>query len=239
MGDQKSYKEHSSSPDQVLQGLVRELKNPLLFIARQAEFSASAQPNTGLKAIEQSAQEALQLIDSYLLSARSEYGQKQFSLEPVSLGSILYDVAHKIDPMAKKRNYRVEVETKYARPVMADKSAALTSLACLAQILLMPHSSRNAKTIHLSAYKRSSSQIVAGVLSKNAKGFEGKELEKAFRLQGNSSMALNSGSAVSGVQLALAENLAASMGGHILPIKHSRMKGLGLELVKSEQLVLV
>lgn len=239
MGDQKRSGGVLSSPDQVLQGLVRELKNPLLFIARQAEFSADSTEGPSFSVIEQSAQEALQLIDSYLLTAQSEYGQKQLSLEPIGLGSILYEVAHQLDPLAKKKNYRIEVETKYTKPVMVDRRAAEAALSCLAQLMLVPHGERRGKVVRLSSFRRSSEQIIAGVLTVGSSGFKDKDLRRAVALQGRSHMAVNSEGTGSGVQLALADSLANAMGGQVLAIKHARMKGLGLELLKSEQLALV
>lgn len=239
LGDQKSSGGLLSSPDQVLQGLVRELKNPLLFIARQAEFSSGSGDSSAFSVIEQSAQEALQLIDSYLLTAQSEYGQKQLPLEPIGLGSILYEVAHQLDPLAKKKNYHIEVETKYTRPVMVDRRAVEAALSCLAQLILIPHGEKRGKVLRLSAFKRPGEQIIAGVLSNGSAGFKDKDLRRAVGLHGRSHMAVNSEGTGSGVQLALADSLANAMGGQVLAIKHARMKGLGLELIKSEQLALV
>lgn len=236
MGDQSGP---LSSPQQVLQGLARELKNPLLFIARQAEFSAKQSDQSGFLSIEQSAQEALQLIDSYLLSARSEYGQKQLDLEPINIGSILYDVAQNISGVAKKHNFEVQVSAGYSHPVMADKQVAISALSCLSQIILTPNDDNKARIIRLSSFQRSSGQVVAGVFATGSSGFTGVDIKKALNLQGNSQLALKGGATVSGVQLALAGNLANAMGGQVTPLKRFRTKGLGLEFIKSEQLVLV
>ena len=79
--------------ERLLQALAEQLKSPLLQIAYHAE---AAQPDAFTE-IRTASDRALRLLDSYLLSIN----QQQLELEPVSVSSVLYDVAHALYPLAR------------------------------------------------------------------------------------------------------------------------------------------
>lgn len=239
MGDKQITGGDDLKSDQVLKALIRELKNPLLLVARSSELAAKDSTVVDFAELEQSAEQALRLIDHYLLSAQSEYGQKQLQLEPVSLGSIFYDVANDINTLAQANNYELQVDTRHTAPVMVDPYAARAALSSLSQIMMTPNPDKKTKVLRLSAFKKSAGEVVAGVLVPGVEGFTESELKAARNLQGNSATVLGKGSASSGIHLAIAGSLAEAMGGQVLPIKRLRMKGLGMQLIKSEQLALV
>lgn len=240
MGDTQTVEVANLKSDKVLKALIRELKNPLLLVARSSELAAKDGSAVDFAEIEKTAEQALQLIDNYLLSAQSEYGQKQLQLEPISLGSIFYDVANEINALAKANNYELQVDTGHAKaPVMVDPQAARTALGSLSQIMMIPNPDKRAKILRLTAFKKSTSEVVAGVLVPGSEGFTESELAAAARLQGSTVTVLGKGSVSSGIHLAIAQSLAEAMGGQVLPVKRLRMKGLGMQLIKSEQLALV
>lgn len=218
--------------------LAKELKNPLTFIARQAEFYKSLSSEDAMGQIEQSASEALMLIDSYLLSAQTQHGQLRLSLEPIGLGSLLFDTANQINPLAKKNSYSLEIACEYNHPVMVDKRAFIASLFCLSQIFLVPHDDKKPRTLRIKAYKKRDNQVLAGVFSSFFGGLSEEELVNAINSSGYVNQSIKD-SVNSGVQLAVAESLANSMQSFIRPIKSSRQRGLGLEVFKSEQLSLI
>ena len=229
-----------ASPEQMLRGLARELTQPLLYIARQAEFSADQVGSGGnsFQAIERAADGALRLIDSYLLSAQSEYGQRQLPLQTVGVGSILYDVAHELRAVAQQAGYVIEVETGYGKPIMTDVTALRASLTCLGTLLMPSHTDSKARRLKLVAYKRDASGCVAGIFGSDI-SLNRQDLKRARRLQGSSHMALGSVSSGSGVHFALADSLAKAVGAELCFARRRGLAGLGLILPKSAQLQLV
>lgn len=229
-----------ATPEQILGSLARELKHPLAYIARHAELSAMENGDgVALSAIAASASDALMLIDGYLLSARSEYGQLQLPLEPIGLGSILYDVAHSLGQTARDQDCAIEVVAGHAGPVMAHGEGLRAALTCLAsQMLLCDPEEPGPRIIRLSAYKQYAHDPIAAVFDP-ALDFSQKDLSTARRLQGISHMALGSRSSGSGVHLAIAESLAQSIGARLSVVRHRGMSGFGLRLIKSDQLQLI
>lgn len=229
-----------ASPEQMLGSLARELKHPLTYIARHAELSAmenGQQP--AFAAVSQSAASALMLIDSYLLSARSEYGQLQLPMEPVGLGGVLYDVAQALQQTAQERNCTIEVIASHAGPVMAHEEGLRAALTCLAsQLMLCDPEEPVLRIIRLSAYRQHARDPVAAVFDP-AISFSQKDLAAARRLQGVSHMAFGGSSSGSGIHLAIAESLAQSIGARLSVVRRQNTSGFGLRLIKSEQLQLI
>lgn len=231
-----------ASPEQMLRGLVRELTEPLLYIARQAEFSATQTTEQVeiLQSIERAATSALRLIDSYLLSAQHEYGQKQLPLQAVGTGAVLYDVAHELSLNAKQWNYVIEVDNRYAKPIMTDASVLKTSLACLGMLLMSGNIARESKVHHLrlAAYKHGAGQCVIGALDADTTLVK-RDLEQARKLQGGSHMALAKLGSGSGIQFALADSLANALNTELCLLRRRKLTGFGLVVSKSDQLQLV
>src|SRR5665811_2203597 len=92
---------------ELLLSVAEQLKLPLLQIARQAEQGRL----TGLtdsKAIQSTADSALQLIDNYVLGVRLSLDHQLLDIEPVSISSVLYDAGQQLDNLAK--SYGVGLE---------------------------------------------------------------------------------------------------------------------------------
>ena len=120
---------------------------PLLQIARQAELG---QPSD-LPAVRTTAESALKLIDSYLLGVRlSTEGQTALALEPVSVSSVLYDVA--TDLTAAAQFYGVQLDLKVAGrygPVLANRQALKSALTSLGMALIESLPALDAKRLSL------------------------------------------------------------------------------------------
>lgn len=241
MGEHEIQGGEDLKSDEILRGLIRELKNPILLVARASELASNNPKAVDFEQIERSAQQALLLIDRYLMSAQSEYGQRQLSLAPASLGSVFYDVSQEIEFSAKANNYRLEVDARYNVPAMVDSVATQAILGSLSQIMMLPNEDKQPRALHLRSFKGDSGKVVAGVLSSDSGGFSQSDLDRATQLHrtGSARTVLNNGSTSSGVHLLIAQSLAEAMGGRITPIKRFKMRGLGVELIKSEQLSLV
>jgi hypothetical protein len=218
----------------LLDGLARELKLSLTFIARSAEHQSGKQA-IDFSAVERSAGDSLKLIDSYLLCAQTEYGQQLLPLEPVGMGSVLYEVAENFQPQKK----RLAICTDYNEPVMANKRALVAALYSLAKIVISSQpDTKEDQDILLVSQKRRRGDLSVGVF---AKGFSAKpsEIQRAGKLLGRSDMALSNQTFSSGVDLTIAWQLASSMNGRVFACKYRGRGGLSLGLLKSDQLSLV
>src|SRR3989338_1689560 len=89
--------------------LAEHLKLPLLQISQSAELARlTDQPLSQLETIELTAESALKLLDNYLFSTRLAQQQIAAELEPVSLSSVLYNVAQELHRFAAQ--YQCEMQ---------------------------------------------------------------------------------------------------------------------------------
>lgn len=210
----------------LLDSLAKELKNPLILIARQAELERNFP-------IRETAEKTLQLIDSYLLVARAEYGQLPLSLETVGIGSVVYEVERSLSPYAKSRRIDFKTEVK-AGEVIANREGLKALVWCLCD-LAMAHKTKKQR-VRIMATKDNQAVSVAVVGS----GIEikGSDIEIAKHMQGRAHLA--AGKLLdSGVRLAIADMLAASLGSSLKIRQVAGLRGLGFELKRSTQLRLV
>lgn len=225
------------SPDQLLGSLVNELKSPLILIARQAESEKTGANKTEFEAIQKAAEKSLQLIDSYLLMAQSEYGQRALRLEPVGVGSVIYEVAKDLAPYAKAREVDFAVDVKDSH-VMANRQGLKAVIMCLSELFIEQNSESTDKRCKVRIEtRREHENITVSVLSSELE-ITNKDLELARRMQGNSHMA-NGKMPDSGIRLAIADVLTNSLGSHLQVRQINGLKGLNFELAGSKQLQLI
>lgn len=215
-----------------LRALVYELKNPLITIARHAELDDEA----SRKSIQRTAEQALRLIDSYLLMA-SEYGQTRLELSPVALGSVLYDVAQDLRDEAKLHQKEVLIHDRTHEPVMTNRPALVSILTMFATVVLGSSPSGSTDGVLLRGYKTRSGALGVGVFSNNK--LSQADVEVALQLQGKAHMPLARIHHGTHVSLAIADNLCRALGGAMV-VKHmGALSGLATELPRSEQLELL
>lgn len=216
-----------SSEQQSLRALALELKHPLILIARQAELNDITQ----LEQIQQTAEQSLQLIDSYLLSAQAEYGQASLELTPVSAGSILYDA----QALLAKQKTPAILENRVHDPIMTNRPAILAVLQSFGSVLKDSIDSKS--SLLLRSYRTKSGSIGVGVFSRVS--ITAEDIERALEMQGKAYMPLSNISHTANISLAIADRLCRALGGE-LHVKHmGKLSGLATELPKSEQLALV
>lgn len=231
MGIQRDEKAATDlDQDQSLRALAFELKSPLINIARQAELDESA----NLEQIQQTAEQALKLIDHYLLSAQSEHGQLILNLEPVNLGSVLYDASSQLRYLAREQKVELVLEDKIHEPVMAHRGALTAVLAAFGR-LLMPVSGRPELTLR--SYKTREGFLCVGVFTDADLSQD--DLRQAMELQGKANMPLAVANSQAHVSLSIAERLCSAMGGDMTVKKIGKLRGFATQLPRSEQLSLV
>lgn len=221
--------------ERLLKALAEELKLPLLHIARSAEL-ASIDPTVSFKSVGYTADMAIRLIDSYLLGLRVQ-GQPILELEPVSVASLLQDVAHRLTPLARQRNLELEVSIngKYG-PVMANRPQLEAAYMALGHSLIEAQSSQSPRVL-LAAHK-SKDGIVAGVFS-NAEGLSSDMFRRARALYGTARQSAPGMSAQNGAGIFIANALLESMQAPLKVAHHHHMSGLAATLLPSKQLQLV
>lgn len=221
--------------DQTLRALAYELKHPLVLIARQAELAAT--PND-IAQIQRTAEQSLRLIDSFLLSAQTEYGQQQLAMEPTTIGSILYDASSELRSELLRNSYELTIDDRVHDPVMTHRPA-LTSLVALFANTVMSFSddSPAKKQLVLRGFKTKHGTLGIGVFSEHA--MNENDIKQALELAGEAHMPLARLSHASHVSLAIADSLCSAIGGVMSVKRMGKLTGLVTELPRSEQLAFV
>jgi hypothetical protein len=83
---------------QLLMSVAEQIKLPLLQIARQTELARLSGGIADLSHLQATADNALSLIDNYVLAIRLnlEADAQQLAIEPISVSSVLYDAGHQL-----------------------------------------------------------------------------------------------------------------------------------------------
>lgn len=210
-----------------LRGLAFELQNPLINIARQAELAESGE-------IQQTAERALALIDSYLLSAQTEYGQVMLDLEPATIGSVLYDASVRLRQPAARKNIELVTDDRTAEPVMTHRKALVSILSVFGNSLMDIAESRR---LVLRGYKTRNGLHGIGVFADA--DIRQEDVDRAMELQGKAHMPFSKIDGASHVSLAIAGGLCRAVGGEMKAKRMGKLSGLATELPPSEQLAFV
>lgn len=228
----------SASHSQLLNSLARELKGPLILIARRAELEKSERSTSeALQSIQDTADKTLKLIDSYLLVAQSEYGQHSLQLEPIGIGSVIYEVAKDLYPYAKEKKIDLSMDVKDG-DVMGNREGLKAVLLCLSELAMAQtgdDSSHRRKVIIQT--RRDKEAVSVSVLS-NQFEIGGKDIKIARQIQGGAHLA-DSRLMDSGIRLAIADILTGALGGSLHTKNFNGLKGLNFELPRSKQLRLI
>jgi hypothetical protein len=234
LGSESSVNNHQfTGQDTTLRALAFELKNPLINIARHAEL---ADKNAASK-IQHTAEQALMLIDSYLLHAQTEYGQTTLDLSPTIMGSVLYDVSWQMRTQASLHNTEIIIDDRAHEPVMTHRQALTSVLQVFGDTLLGIGESNRRQQIILRGYKTRTGKLGIGMFTE-AK-ISQTDLSRALLLQGRAYMPLSQLNNNSNASLAIADGLCRAIGGE-MTVKHmGKLSGLATELPRSEQLAFV
>ncbi len=216
--------------ERLLRVLAEQLKTPLLQIAQVAELGQE----DGLQQAGETAEHALKLVDSFVLA--TELNQQQLQLEPVSIPSVLYDVAVMLRPLAEQHNCELELrlDGKY-KPVMADRQSLQAALVSLGQSFIEVGSDKRS-TITLAAYK-SPNGISTGLFAEGALSTD--TFKRALKLYGLARQAMPKLQTAAGAGLYVAEALFAAMAAPLEVTKHHNLNGLAATFVPSAQLRLI
>lgn len=115
-------------------GLTHEFRTPLAVILAQAQLlldsmgRRSRADRSSLEAVQQSAREALALVNQYLELARAEADRRDVLLQPVDLGALLRGLAPTVQGLAAGANVRGVVEAPVTLPHVVGDPARLREI---------------------------------------------------------------------------------------------------------------
>lgn len=228
----------NDAQERLLRALAEQLKLPLLQIAREAELAHAAQDSSALGTISYTADMALRLVDSYLLSVQLQ-ALPSLELEPVSVSAVLQDTAHRLNQLAKQYDCDLEVHLsgKY-EPVMAHRQSLESAFATLgyAFIEAAPHEDVKHRVV-LGAH-RSTHGLVAGIFG-SQEGLNTDMLRRGKALFGSARQSMPGLSPAAGAGIFVADSLLKSMETQLHLSRHNKLSGLAATLIPSQQLSLV
>lgn len=223
--------------ERLLSALAEQLKLPLIQIAREAEL-AETTGSSSYSSISYTADMALRLIDSYLLSIELQ-ALPSLQLEPVSVSAMLQDTAHSLNRLAKQYDcdLRIDLKGKY-QPVMAHRRSLESAFASLGYAFIeSAASSQDRHTVVLGAHQ-SSRGLVVGVFGDQAE-VSTDALKRGLALFGTAKQALPSLSSSAGAGVFVANALLANLQAPLHTSRHNKLSGLASTLLPSQQLVLI
>lgn len=211
--------------------LAEDLKTPLLRIAYQAELALSHE-------IQQTASDALRLLDAYLLGAKS---QTVFELEPVSPAAVLLDVAHELTPQARRFDCELRISPHLSHAtVLMHRQALLSALTAIGSVFIDAQGILGGnKSIELAAYKSRNGIAIGIFQSQAAQTINAQLLSKARSHVGNAARPFAGLASGAAAQLFVAEQLLQGMSATLRTARRGELSGLATDLLQSSQLQLV
>jgi hypothetical protein len=229
----------SNAPEErLLKALAEQLKSPFLQIAREAEMASLTEATPALRNIEYTADMALRLIDSYLLSLRLQ-ALPTLDLEPVSVSSMLQDTAHRLNHLAKLYDCDLELNIagKYG-PVMAHRQSLEAAYMSLGYAFIESVPPAGQKHRVVMAVRSSRGGLVTGVFGEQP-GLGADAFRRAKALYGNATQPMPTFSAHNGAGIFIANSLLQTMASTLKVARHSKLTGLAATLLPSQQLQLI
>lgn len=224
--------------ERLLRALAEQLKLPLLQIARGAELASGTNDTASYASISYTADMALRLIDSYLLSIELQM-QPSLQLEPVSVSAALQDTAHALSQLARQydTDLHINLKGKY-QPVMAHRSSLESALVSLGYAFIESAAVDDRRhTVVLGAHQ-SSKGLVVGAFG-NQPVISSEALKRSIALFGSAKQALPQLSGSAGAGVFIANSLLRSINAPLHVSRHNSLSGLAATLSPSHQLSLV
>ncbi len=222
---------------QLLRSVAEQLKTPLAIIARQVELGQLASAPLDAQAIRTQATTALTLVESYLLGLQLLQEQSELVLEPVSLSSMMVDVAHELSGFAKQYGTALELHIggKY-QPVMAHQRGLQAALLSLGYALLEGYPLKG-QSLTLAVH-RTPHGLVTGIYGAYEQ-VNSRQWRRALELHGRVGQPFKAMSSGSGAGMFVAQTILQAMATRLRVGKHRNQYGLATTLQPSQQLQFV
>jgi K+-sensing histidine kinase KdpD len=230
----------------LLATLSEDLALPLLQVRSSIELLQNdnfAKPAARRHALESSLNldAGLQLIEAYRLLLNSAEIDK-LPLEPLAIGALLEDIAHKLTPYAKQYSTQIEVSVQHRlAPVVVHQPSLLSAMEVLSSSLIRAQSAQSddkSYRILLGAHKTADNAIAAGVFS-SVNGLSDKTLRAARSLVGKARQPLPAVPAGAAAGVLVADMLCAALWQPLRAAAHDNLAGLATSIPASKQLQFV
>ncbi len=222
--------ETSQQADRLLIALAEQLKTPLVQIAQLSELAA-VDSSASISII---TKQALRAVDAFLLAE----AQTVLELEPVSVGAVLYDVAHELSPLAREYGVELEIDARGRTvPIMAHQGNLQTLVSLLGSTLIQSvgDTSSEPQRVVLGCHTTKGGIVVGAFGSANETA--GASLGVARKLYGRASQTSADTTATASVMLA--DKLAVQLQSVLKVYRHSSLQGMGALFAHSKQLRLL
>lgn len=206
----------SKKNQQLLAGIAHELKTPLTLISGlsaelQSPHGDPKQYQQYVQRIQFSSDRLLGLVDSILRGYELEQDMLELNIEPINAHVIMEEVAHELEPHARKQAQLIAVRSRHKQTISADKG-------CLHAVLfnLLDNAikySNPETTIELeSRLRRGQSQVV---VKDYGAGIKKTELKKLFSQFGRVQRPVPQWASTTGLGLYIARQLTEAMNGSL------------------------
>ena len=200
-----------------------------------------AQAKEQLRLMSLSADTGLHLAEAYRLVLQSEK-LVDLPLEPLAIGAVLEEVAHKLSPYAKEyaTELYVDVQGKL-NPVLAHQPSLAAALECLSASLIRAQAAQTKQKHYrliLGAHRSANNTVATGVFS-NVQGLSDRTLRAARSLSGNARQPLTSLPAGAASGILLADMLCSTLWQPLRASAHKSIPGLVVGIPASKQLQLI
>ena len=209
---------------------VLESQNFIKAAARAHAAGSSLSIDTGL-----------QLIEAYKLLLGAEQNAK-LPAEPLAVGAVLEEIAHRLTPYAKQYNTSIEVSVQHKlTPVLAHQPSLSSALEVLSSSIIRAQAAQTEQTKYhlvLGAHRSPDNVIAAGVFS-SVHGLSDRTLRAARSLVGKARQPLPAVPAGAAAGVLVADMLCAAMWQPLRAAAHHSLPGLVTILPVSKQLQII
>lgn len=228
-----------TTDERLLSGIAEQVKLPFVQILHAIETIDENRPESQ-KIISSVSQSALHLIDGYLLNVRLQR-EGQLDLEPVSVSSLLYDIAEALRENARINGCEINLKVagKYG-PVMAHKDVLFSALTNLGHSFIDALESSDTgqqRNITLSV-RRTPAGISTGVYS-DGLDISDSELQRAKESFNFSHQPMAGFSSDNAAGILVADSLFSRIDAEMRAVSLDKQRGFAITLQPSRQLSLV
>jgi len=185
-----------------------------------------------------SVETGLQLVEAYRLLLRSDEILSA-PFQPVSIGAVLEEVAHRLYPYAKQysTDITVDIQGRFA-PVLADEASLSSAMEVLGFSIIRAQAAQSQQDKYqlvLGAHRLAENVVAAGVFS-NVHGLSDRSLRAARSLAGQARQPLPAVPPGTASGILLADMLCSALWQPLRSAAHRNLGGLVTSLPTSKQL---
>lgn len=232
------YSAHELIDSRTLRAIADQLRFIILQMTQLAEIHEISS-SSDLTLLKDNGKLGLKLIDNYLLGIDIIEGQQEIVFEPVSLSSLVTQIAHDLTPLAEVYNTSLKVDIRgITPPVVADRAVLRAAITSLGQSVIMGREIDFNNVNHLTlAVHRSPSGYITGFYGQGLP--KSYEINRGLKLKGFASQPFRSLLPSVDAGLFVGGSLLTMMGSRLRGSHLSGQPGLASTFMRSRQLSLM